>query len=181
MNEDKPVAKGDLRNAVEGDRGSERPPLGGHPVVAAAGATVGAVAVGAAVGSVGGPVGTAVGAAIGAVAGAFLGQGIADLIDPVSEDAYWREHWHDRDYIDSGFTYDKDYGPAYRYGVDAHARYPERRYEDIETELAARWKDARGESALEWDRARHAARDAWHRVSERAERAMPGDSDRDGK
>jgi len=181
MNEDKPVAKGDLRDPIDRERANERTPLGSHPVGTAAGATLGAVAAGAAVGSVAGPVGTAVGAAIGAVAGGFAGKGIADMVDPVAEDEYWRENWRDRDYIDSGTTYDKDYGPAYRYGVDAYTRYPERRYDDLETDLSAGWKDARGESSLDWDRARHATRDAWQRVSDTVERATPGDSDRDGK
>ena len=39
----------------------------------------------------------------------------------------------------------------------------------------------RGKSSLEWDRAKHATRDAWNRVSDAVERAVPGDSDRDGK
>ena len=34
---------------------------------------------------------------------------------------------------------------------------------------------------LSWERAKHAARDAWNRVSDTVERAIPGDSDRDGK
>ena len=40
---------------------------------------------------------------------------------------------------------------------------------------------ARGRSSLTWERAKHATRDAWNRVSDSVERAIPGDSDRDGK
>ena len=127
------------------------------------------------------PDGDPVGAAIGAAAGGFAGKGIADMIDPEMEAGYWRENWKNRDYIDGGFTYDQDYGPAYRYGVDAYTRFPERRYDEIETDLSAGWDDARGESRLDWDRAQHATRDAWQRVSDTVERATPGDSDRDGK
>jgi hypothetical protein len=183
MNQDKPLAKGETRTPADRDRDrdDERNPLGAHPVGTAAGAAAGAVAAGAAVGSVAGPIGTAVGAAIGAAAGGFAGKGIADLIDPTMEDSYWRENWKDRSYIDGGFTYDQDYGPAYRYGVDAYTRFPERHYDDIETDLSAGWREARGESRLEWDQARHATRDAWQRVSDTVERAIPGDSDRDGR
>jgi hypothetical protein len=34
---------------------------------------------------------------------------------------------------------------------------------------------------MEWEHAKHATRDAWHRVGNAAERAIPGDSDRDGR
>ena len=180
MNENRPTAKGETKIPVTRDRDDDTP-LGSHPVGTAAGAVAGAVAAGAAAGSVAGPVGTAIGAAIGAVAGGFAGKGIADMIDPEAENAYWRENHRDRSYIDGGYTYDQDYSPAYRYGVDSYKRYPERNYDDIETDLSAGWKDARGESRLEWDRARHATRDAWQRVSDTVERAIPGDSDRDGK
>lgn len=185
MNQDKPFAKGETRTPAGRDREDKRDdagnPLGAHPVGTGVGAAAGAVAAGAAVGSVAGPVGAAVGAAIGGVAGGFAGKGIADLVDPEMEERYWRENWQGRSYIDGGFTYDQDYGPAYRYGVDAYTRFPERRYDEIETDLSAGWTGARGESRLDWDRARHATRDAWQRVSDTIERATPGDSDRDNK
>jgi len=34
---------------------------------------------------------------------------------------------------------------------------------------------------LSWDKAKDASRDAWQRMSDAVERAVPGDSDRDGK
>jgi len=34
---------------------------------------------------------------------------------------------------------------------------------------------------LGWDQGRHATRDAYERVSNTIERAIPGDSDRDGR
>lgn len=185
MNEDKPYAKGESRIPVSGEREIKRDEagnaLGSHPVGTGVGAAAGAVAAGAAAGSAAGPVGAVVGAAIGGLAGGLAGKGIADLIDPELEDRYWRDNWQSRSYIGGGYDYDEDYGPAYRYGVDAYTRYPERRYDEIETDLSAGWKDARGSSRLEWDRARHATHDAWQRLSDRIERAMPGDRDRDGK
>ena len=181
MYEDKPLAKGDSRAPLDGDRDDARGPLGTHPVGTAVGGVAGAVAVGAAVGSVAGPIGTAVGAAIGAVAGGMGGKLVADMVDPQLEDEFWRKNWSDRKYVDGGFTYDQDWAPAYRYGVDTYTRFPDRSYDELEPELSSRWLEARGESRLDWDRARHASRDAWQRVSDTIERATPGDSDRDGK
>lgn len=145
----------------------------------AAGGIAGGAAAGAAVGGMTGPVGAAVGAVVGAVAGAMAGRGLANAVDPVVEDAYWRDNYSTRPYA-SGSTYE-DYRPAYGYGVDAYTRYPGQTFDDVEPELGRGWSDRRGTSSLEWDRAKHAARDAWQRVSDTVERAVPGDSDRDGK
>lgn len=152
----------------------------GAVVGGVAGGVAGGAAAGAAIGGMTGPVGAAVGAAVGAVAGAMAGKGVANAVDPVAEDAYWRDNYSSRPYIAGTASYD-DYGPAYRQGVDAYTRYPDRRFEDVEPELSRDWGTARGTSSLEWDNAKHAARDAWHRVSNAAERAIPGDSDRDGR
>lgn len=182
MKKDRPSAKGELKTPpVDRDRDDEPKPLGVHPVGTAVGGAAGAVAAGAAVGSVAGPIGAAVGAAIGAAAGGMTGKLVADLVDPQMEEEFWRKNWSDRKYIDGGFTYDQDWGPAYRYGVNAYTRYPDRRYDDLEEELSTGWTEARGESRLDWDRARHATRDAWQRVSDTVERNLPGDSDRDGR
>jgi hypothetical protein len=153
---------------------------GSHPVGTGVGAVAGGVAAGAAAGSVAGPVGTVVGAAVGAIAGGLAGKGIAEMIDPTAEDAYWRDNYLSRPYITSGATYD-DYGPAYRYGVDAYSRYPGRAFDEVESELASDWNRAKGKSKLEWERAKAATRDSWQRMSDTIERAIPGDSDRDGK
>lgn len=158
-----------------------------HPVATGAGAVVGGVAggvaggaaAGAALGGMTGPVGAAVGAVAGAVAGALAGRGIADAVDPVAEDAYWRDNYASRPYV-RGATYD-EYRPAFGYGVDAFARYPGRSFHEVEPDLKRDWGNKRGNSSLDWDRAQPATRDAWQRVSDAAERAMPGDSDHDGK
>lgn len=159
-----------------------------HPVATGTGAVVGGVAggvaggaaAGAAVGGMTGPVGAVVGAAVGAVAGALAGKGIGKAVDPVAEDTYWRDNYSTRPYVTPGSTYD-DYGPAYKHGVDAYSRYPDRKYEDIESDLSRDWGTSRGNSSLEWEHAKNASRDAWHRLSDRVERAIPGDSDRDGR
>lgn len=169
----------DLKN----DPNANRDPLtgapGAHPVGTGVGA-LGGVAAGAAAGSVAGPVGTVVGAAVGAVAGGLAGKAVAESVDPTREDAYWRDNYSSRPYVDRDATYD-DYGPAYGYGVNAYSRYPGRRFDDVESDLERGWGDVRGSSRLTWERAKNATRDAWNRVSDSVERAIPGDSDRDGK
>jgi len=153
---------------------------GSHPVGTGLGAAAGGMAAGAAAGSVAGPAGTVIGAAVGAVAGGLAGKGIAEKIDPTIEEAYWRENYTARPYISKDYTYD-DYGPAYRYGVDAYSRYPGKKFDAIEADLDRDWQRAKGKSRLAWDNAKHAARDSFQRVSDTVERAVPGDSDRDGK
>ena len=43
------------------------------------------------------------------------------------------------------------------------------------------WQRAKGKSRLAWDDAKFAVKDSWQRLSDTVERAVPGDSDRDGK
>src|SRR5688572_2725700 len=147
---------------------------GSHPVGTGLG-SAGAGAAGAALGAMAGPVGAVAGAAIGAVAGGYAGKAVAEKIDPTAEETYWRENYIGAKYYDSAYDYDSDYLPAYQAGWDSRAKY--NRWEDAETQLARDWESRRGRSRLGWDKARLAARDAWDRI----ERAIPGDSDRDGK
>ena len=162
--------------------------LGSHPVGTGLGAVAGGLAggigagavAGAVTGTVIGPVGTAIGAVVGAVAGGLAGKGVAEMIDPTAEDAYWRDNYSSRPYVGSGGTYD-DYGPAYRYGVDGYGQYHGRTFDQAEPEMMRDWQRAKGSSKLTWDNAKHATRDSWQRVSDAVERAVPGDSDRDGK
>jgi hypothetical protein len=150
----------------------------GAVVGGALGGVAGGAAAGAAMGGMTGPVGALVGAVVGAVAGAVAGKGMANA-DPAAEESYWRDNYASRPYVNGG-TYD-DYGPAYRYGVNARTQYPDRSFDDVETDLGRDWSNSRGKSSLEWEHAKHASRDAWQRVSNTVERAIPGDSDRDGR
>ena len=140
---------------------------GAHPVGTGIGAIAGGAAAGAATGTVAGPIGTVIGAAVGAIVGGLAGKGVAEAIDPTREDAYWRENYSGRTYVEQGSSYD-DYGPAYGFGVSSFGRYPGRNFEDVESDMSSDWTSSRGASNLSWDRARHAARDAWSRVSGRA-------------
>jgi hypothetical protein len=153
---------------------------GAHPVGTGVGAALGGAAAGAATGTVAGPIGTVIGAAIGAVVGGLAGKGVAEQIDPTVEDTYWRDNYSSRSYVDRGSSYD-DYGPAYGYGVAAYNRHAGRPFNEVESDLAQGWDKAKYGSKLGWDSAKHATRDAWERVSDRVERAVPGDSDRDGR
>lgn len=149
---------------------------GAHPVGTGLGAGGGGAA-GAAVGAaVGGPVGMVVGAAAGAIAGGLAGKGVAEMIDPTAEDAYWRDNFSSRPYADASSNYD-DFGPAYKYGWESRATHADRSFDEAENDLKAGWNDVKGTSRLGWDRAKDAVKDSWHKV----ERALPGDADRDGR
>ena len=149
---------------------------GSHPVGTGVGATGGAVTGVAVGGAVGGPVGAAVGGVVGTIAGAAAGHKTAEAVNPTVEDAYWRENYLHRDYVDRSRPY-TDYQPAYRYGWESRAKLGARPYSEVERDLERGWDKARGQSKLSWTEAKSATRDAWHRV----ERALPGDFDRDGR
>ncbi|RYF41554.1 MAG: hypothetical protein EOO25_09525 [Comamonadaceae bacterium] len=100
--------------------------------------------------------------------------------DPVLEDKYWRDNYATRPYARKDASFD-DYSPAYRTGVDSYSRSAGRSFDEIEPELGRDWNSNRGKSSLEWEHARPAARDAWDRLSNTVERAIPGDSDKDGR
>ncbi|MFN0125863.1 MAG: hypothetical protein ACKV19_04160 [Verrucomicrobiales bacterium] len=161
------------------DLDANRDPISGapgaHPVGTGLGATGGAAA-GAAIGSVAGPVGTAVGLVAGAIAGGLAGKGIAEVIDPTAENAYWRANYATRPYVETGVPYEA-YAPAFRTGYQGRVRYHNRRFEDVESDLKQDYENGRGDSPLMWEQAKQATRDAWHRV----ERALPGDADGDGR
>jgi hypothetical protein len=166
------------------NRDANRDPISGapgsHPVGTGIGAAGGGAA-GAAIGSVipgaGTVVGGAVGAVVGAVAGGLAGKAAGEAINPTEEDAYWRENYRTRPYVQSGADYDQ-YEPAYRHGYTAYTRYPGQEFETVETDLRRDWDTTRGQSSLDWDRgARDASRDAWYRVKDRAARD-PGDPNR---
>lgn len=88
--------------------------------------------------------------------------GIAEMLDPKAEEAYWRENYATQPYYESGYTYD-DYHPAYRVGWEGRARYEGRRFDEVEHELEQDYNRCRGSSRLAWEKCRHAARAAWDR------------------
>lgn len=142
--------------------------------VGAAGGAIGGMTVGAAVG---GPVGAVVGAAVGAVAGGMAGHGVAAAFDPDVEDAYWRENYRTRPYVRPGADYDTTYRDAYLYGGQARVKHQGTTWDAATPDLERGWDSAKANSRLAWSEAKEAARDGWNRV----ERAIPGDSDGDGR
>ncbi len=158
------VRRDDLREtAPDANRDPITGEPGAHPVGAGLGAAAAGAAAGAAGGAMAGPVGMAVGAVIGGVAGGLAGKGIAESIDPTTEDTYWRDNHASRPYYEAGHNYD-DYGPAYRYGWESRSSHAGKRFEDVETDLAQGWDKVKSKSRLTWDHAKHATRDAWDRV-----------------
>jgi hypothetical protein len=153
---------------------------GAHPIGTGVGAAAGGATAGALAGTVAGPVGTVVGAAVGAVAGGLAGKAIAESIDPTVEESYWRENFSSRPYVKGNSKFD-DYGPAYRHGATSYGRRNGRSFDEAEPELKREWDRVKGKSSLSWENAKDASRDGWQRVSDTFERAVPGDSDRDGK
>ena len=164
---------------ADADRDANPDPItgapGAHPVGVGVGAA-GAGAAGAAIGMMAGPVGAAVGAAIGAVAGGYAGKAVAESIDPTAEDAYWRENYKSRSYIEPDTEYDV-YRPAYQHGWEARSRNPDRSFDDLESDLERDWETSRGESNLEWNRARLASRDAFDRIETSSSSAAPVETD----
>ncbi|WP_101925036.1 MULTISPECIES: hypothetical protein [Luteimonas] len=152
----------------DGARDMNRDPItnapGAHPVGVGVGGVAGGAAAGAAAGTIFGPVGTLVGAAVGVVAGAALGKGVAERIDPTGEVEYWREAHRDRPYVKPDHDYDRDYAPAYGFGLQAREAERTRDWGESEESLKRDWETTRGESRLGWEDARGAVRDAWDRT-----------------
>src|SRR5688572_14537851 len=79
-------------------------------------------------------------------------------VDPDAHDAYWRENYAKRPYVEPGAPYD-DYAPAYRYGVEVVRRYGDKSFDEVESELGDEWPRVRGDSKLDWSQAKHSVRD----------------------
>ncbi len=159
------------REDIRHDAGAHRDPItdapGAHPLGTGMGAALGGAATGALAGAVAGPVGAMVGAAAGAVVGGLAGKAVAEAVDPTYEYGYWEEHYAARPYVPLGASF-IDYGPAYRYGVEAYIRFNDMEFDTIEVALEGGWPAARGRSQLAWAAARQPARDAWDRLHARS-------------
>jgi len=80
------------------------------------------------------------------------------------EDEYWREHYSSRPYVRERENYDR-YRYAYQLGRKAHARYPDKFFDDVEDELKNEWnriRESLGPEALSWERVAEAVRDGWN-------------------
>ena len=169
-----------MKSKEQDDSDANRDPItkapGSHPVGTGLGAAAGGAAAGAAAGTVAGPVGTVAGAAVGAVVGGLVGKAAGEAVDPTIEDAFWSRQYQQEPYYEDGLSY-ADYAPAYRTGYEARTRFADRDFAEVESDLQRTYEGTKGASRLSWPKARLATRAAWDRV----ERAIPGDSDRDGR
>ena len=95
---------------------------GAHPIATG----IGAAAVGAAglavAAAVAGPIGVAVATAGGAIIGGYVGKALGEVIDPTSEEAFWRDEHPNQAFADKDSSFD-DYAPAYRVGYEGFVRY----------------------------------------------------------
>jgi uncharacterized protein YcfJ len=169
---------------LDEQRDANRDPItgapGAHPVGTGIGAAGGGAA-GAAIGTaVGGPVGAGIGIVAGAIVGGLAGKGAAEAIDPTAEDAYWRENYRSRDYVDKNAPYET-YRSAYRVGYEGYMRHRGRKYDEVEPELRSDYERGSG-TGLKWNQARSASRDAWDRLDKSsnppAERPAEGSATR---
>lgn len=136
---------------------------GSHPLGTAVGSAGGAAG-GALIGSMFGPIGMMIGGGLGAIAGGGAGHAVGEMLNPTLETEYWRAEHADRKYFITDKDYDRDYLPAYRYGWETRAKYPEAEWDDkLENKLEQAWDEIKADSTLMWNEAKEAVRDAWHR------------------
>ncbi len=151
---------------------------GSHPVgtgLGAASAGVAGLAIGGVIGGpIGAPIGAAIGGLAGAIGGGLAGKGIAEAVNPTTEDAYWSEEYRHAPYYEDIYGYE-DYAPAYRVGYEGYGQFgvASRDYSDVEPDLEQHYLRSRGDSKLDWEKARQATRHAWDRVKEKFTAGKP--------
>jgi hypothetical protein len=100
------------------------------------------------------------------------------------QDDGWREqvqHFRMQHIDDYGTTAFDEFEPAYHYGwsLGSDNRYRGRAWPEIEPVVRRDWETRYPDGA--WERFKNAVKRGWERTTEAAERAIPGDSDRDGR
>jgi len=91
-----------------------------------------------------------------------------------NEENWWREHYADRPYVQSGLAFEH-YRPAYRYGTEAANHHLGRSWDEAAPDLRAGWASydyrAKGVARAAWEDVVDAVRDAWYRVRGEADAA----------
>ena len=158
-----------MRETPRRDGEPNRDPISGapgaHPVGTGLGAAGGAAAGAAAGTAIGGPAGTIVGGVVGAIAGGLAGKGIAEMVDPTVEDAYWRENFRKEAYYNKDRDFDF-YGPAYRTGYEGRVKYHGRPFDEVEDDLRKDYVNNNGRIDS-WNEVKDATRSAWNRIDNR--------------
>src|SRR5688572_29920780 len=84
--------------------------------------------------------------------------------DWTTEEDYWRTNYSARPYV--GANRDFDYWrPGYRYGYESAAKYPGRKWNEIENDLETGWDRFEHRSKATWEQVKDAVRDGWDRVT----------------
>ena len=91
---------------------------------------------------------------------------VAQALNLLSENDYWRREHLWRIYYDDQYTYEEDYAPAYGLGYVTRLGFIDRDFEEVEPQLRNHWALARGRSLLPWSVARDVVADAWARYHE---------------
>lgn len=143
---------------------------GAHPVGVGAGAAAGGAAGAVAGTAVGGPVGAVIGGVAGAIAGGLAGKGVAEMVDPTVETAYWQDTYVKQPYYVNGRDWSY-YEPAYRTGWEGRTRYDGQSFEDAEDALEADYIRYSNNAGIPWDDVRPASRAAWDRIDARVQSA----------
>ena len=93
------------------------------------------------------------------------------------EDAYWRENYSGRHYVDARNALRRTTARPTNMAGNPVRVTAIATFDQVENDMERGWDKVKGESKLGWVKAKSAVRDAWHRV----ERAIPGDADHDGR
>ena len=96
----------------------------------------------------------------------------------------WRDqvqHFRMQHVEDYGTAPFDEYEPAYHYGwsLGNDDRYRGRKWSEFEPEMRRDWESRYPDGG--WERFKNAVKRGWERTTEAVERAIPGDSDRDGR
>jgi hypothetical protein len=138
-----------------------------HPIETGVGAALGGAAAGAALGTAMGPPGVVMGTVLGAVIGGLAGKGVGELIDPTTEDNWFRE-WvaaQERGDLD-----DETAKKAYRFGLRAEADHTRETFDAAEPALRAAWERQRDRNDPAWEDVNGSARAGFERVRSFRER-----------
>ncbi len=141
---------------------------GSHPIETGLGAALGGAATGAAVGVALGPPGVILGTIAGAIVGGFAGKGIGELIDPTTEDNWIREWLDSR--RDGNALDEATATRAYRFGLKAEARYPDKTFDQAEPHLRDEWEAQRTGDDPRWEDIHGSARAGFEKMHSFRER-----------
>lgn len=140
-----------------------------HILGAGSAALLGGAAAGALGWFIAGPAGLAVGAVVGGALGAVLGNRASEAADPRDDLGHFQQIFKTMPYYQDGHDW-HDYAPAYRYGLDTHARHGGQPLAQVESQLQGGWEAAaRFGSQLQWSQARPAVAHVWRSLDEARE------------